>query len=266
MAFEKGDVVVSLSDGVAEARSGTQFFGEERIDPHVKEKVHESPWTMVLPLCVLAVLSICGGFLGRPASLGGSNYFEKWLEPVLAHESASGEGAAHAAKMIGTVSLGPKVAWAAEEGEGHGGAVPEGHGEGAHHDPMEYTLMIASVAWALLAIFAAYICYLVKPGIPKAVAARLSAVHQVLLNKYYVDEIYYGVFVDGLIGVSKWCWSFVDVMIIDGLVNGTGRLVRAVGGGLRKVQTGQVQAYALSIVFGAVLLVAYFAFAFAFQG
>jgi NADH-quinone oxidoreductase subunit L len=238
------------------------FFGNERIDPHVKEKIHESPWTMVLPLCVLAALSICGGFLGRPASLGGSNLFEQWLEPVLVHESPAGEGAAHAAKLIGTVTLGPKVAWAAEEGA----APAEGHGEGGHHDPMEYTLMIASVAWALLGILGAYICYLVKPDIPKAVASRFRGIHQLLLNKYYVDEIYYGVFVDGLIGLSQWCWSFVDVKIIDGLVNGTGRLVRAVGGGLRKVQTGQVQAYALSIVFGAVLLVAYFAFAFAFQG
>ncbi|NTU59447.1 MAG: NADH-quinone oxidoreductase subunit L, partial [Deltaproteobacteria bacterium] len=154
--------------------------------------------------------------------------------------------------------------------EGHGGAsgaAVEGHAAaGGHHDPTEYLLMVASVAWALLGILVAFICYLLKPEFPAKVAAKLRAIHEILLNKYYVDEIYYGVFVDGCVGIANFFWSVVDVGIIDGLVNGTGRAVRATGEGLRKIQTGRTQAYAAAIVLGAVVLVAYFAIAAAYPG
>ena len=261
------------------------FYGKERIDPHVKEKIHESPASMVVPLYVLAALSLVGGWLGWPAALGGSNRFEHWLAPVMERGEAAHAGLEKAAGLAGKIDLGAPAAWASGEGaetpapaagETHGAAPPaegptagETHGratapgEGGHHDPTEYLLMVASVAWALLGILVAFFFYLLKPDIPRRVAAKFKAVYDILLNKYYVDEIFYGVFVDGLIGLSNWCWSFIDVTIIDGLVNGTGALVRATGNGLRKIQTGRVQGYAATIVLGAIALVAYYAFVLA---
>jgi NADH-quinone oxidoreductase subunit L len=238
------------------------FYGEERIDPHVKEKIHESPATMTVPLWILAGLSIVGGWVGIPEALKGLNHFHHWLAPVLDSQAAA-HGAHAAAQLSG--SLGPAAAWASEA-VGHG-VEAAGHAAGAagaHHDPMEYVLMIASVAWALLGIGFAYLCYLAKPEIPQKVAAKARGFYDLLLNKYYVDEFYEVVFVQGVLRLSTWCWKAIDLAIIDGAVNGTGRVVRAAGSGLRKLQTGQVQAYALCIVFGAVLLVAYYAVSGAF--
>ncbi|MBE0617989.1 MAG: NADH-quinone oxidoreductase subunit L, partial [Proteobacteria bacterium] len=125
-------------------------------------------------------------------------------------------------------------------------------------------LMFLSVAYALLGILVSYILYLARPDIPKAVAARFKAVYELLLNKYYVDEIYQAVFIDTCLALATFLWAFWDVVVIDGLVNGTGYLVRTVGGGLRQLQTGRVQGYALTILFGAVVLVAYYALTAAF--
>jgi NADH-quinone oxidoreductase subunit L len=60
------------------------FFGYSRADEHVEKHIHESPPTMTVPLVILAVLSVIGGWIGWPGSLGGENHFEKFLEPVLA--------------------------------------------------------------------------------------------------------------------------------------------------------------------------------------
>jgi NADH-quinone oxidoreductase subunit L len=228
------------------------FYGEERIDPHVKSKVHESPATMTAPLWILAGLSVIGGWIGIPEALKGANHFHHWLAPVLDSAAAS-QGAHAAAELVG--SVGPAAAWAAEGG---------GHAAAGHHDPMEYVLMVLSVGWALLGIILAYVLYLARPELPKTLAAKAKGLYLLLLNKYYVDEIYDTVIVQGFIRLANFFWRIIDVLIIDGAVNGTGFVVRVVGGGLRKFQTGQVQAYALSIVFGAVLLVAYYAMSGAF--
>src|SRR5574340_1479364 len=78
------------------------FFGYSRANEHVEHHIHDSPPTMTVPLIVLAVLSIVGGWVGVPHSLWGSARFEKFLEPVLAAarpETAAGEVAAHASFM-----------------------------------------------------------------------------------------------------------------------------------------------------------------------
>src|SRR5439155_26525075 len=62
------------------------FFGYSRADNHAQKHIHESPRTMTIPLMILAVLSVVGGWIGWPASLFGSNQFEKFLEPVMRSE------------------------------------------------------------------------------------------------------------------------------------------------------------------------------------
>jgi len=233
------------------------FFGKERFDHH-EVHVHESPWSMTGPLWILALLSVVGGLVGVPAALKGANHFHHWLAPVLDPGSGAHAAVREAAQLAGSGGLGATAAWASETA-GHGAEAAA-----AHHDPAEYVLMFLSVAYALLGILVSYLLYLVRPDIPKAVAERFKAVYELLLNKYYVDEIYQAVFIDTCLALATFFWAFWDVVVIDGLVNGTGYVVRTVGGGMRQLQTGRVQGYALTILFGAVVLVAYYALSAAF--
>ena len=224
------------------------FFGEERHEEHVKGKVHESPASMTVPLWILAVLSIVGGWVGIPAALGGANNFHHWLAPVFGGVQEAAAQGAHAAAGLGLAA----TAWASE-GAGHAAEA------GGHSLVAEYALMFLSVAYATLGVLVAYICYLVRPDIPGKVAAKFKGLYELLYNKYFVDEIYQAVFVEGTLALATFCYAFWDVVVIDGIVNGTGFVVRSVGGGLRKLQTGQVQGYALTILLGAVVVAAYYA-------
>ncbi|MDF1556386.1 MAG: proton-conducting transporter membrane subunit, partial [Deferrisomatales bacterium] len=245
------------------------FFGKERFDSHAVH-VHESPKSMYMPLYVLAVLSIVGGWIGIPAALGGANQFHHWLMPVT--DVYDNSGSAHAAaELVGDGGLGAAVAWASgDQGSGvtgeHRESAEGGHAaaQGGHHDPTEYILMFLSVGYGLLGILMAYFLYMLKPEIPKGIATRFKAFYELLLNKYYVDEIYQAVFVDTCLMFATFCHAIWDVVVIDGIVNGAGFVAKAVGGGLRQVQTGKLQGYALTILFGVVVLVAYYALAAAF--
>jgi NADH-quinone oxidoreductase subunit L len=92
-----------------------------------------------------------------------------------------------------------------------------------------------------------------------AIASRFAGVHRLLLNKYYVDEIYDAAVVQPIrITSDEGLWKIVDVKVIDGSVNGLARFVGALGGGMRLVQTGSVRAYAASLFFGVVAILGYY--------
>jgi NADH-quinone oxidoreductase subunit L len=203
------------------------FFGKSRMDKHVEEHVHESPFSMTVPLMVLAVLSICGGWVGIPAALGGANYFEHWLAPVF-------EGGRHAA--------------AAAASAAHGGG---------HHDPMEFILMGGSVAVALFGIALAYYLYMVRPEKPAKIAEENPNLYRAVYNKYFVDELYEWLIVRRIVNWSVWLWEAFDARFIDGIVNGVAKAVRSAGDETRKAQTGVVGNYAFSILLGAVFVVGY---------
>jgi NADH-quinone oxidoreductase subunit L len=224
------------------------FSGTFRGTHEQEHHVHESPGTMVLPLQVLAVGSIVAGFLGVPALLGEPigfpNWFEHFLEPVF-------EPAHHAL------------------GEVFAAQVPG-------HD-VEWALMGASVAIALLGIGVAWSFYKRHPEIPERLAGSLAGVHRLLLNKYYVDELYGKVFVRGLtlgggralhamdryvvdggdgevrpgLGVNGVAWAtrsvvagtsnFFDRWFVDGAVNLTAAVLDNFSYVFRSVQNGLVQ-------------------------
>ncbi len=194
------------------------FFGECRADHHTAEHVHESPASMTVPLIVLAVLSIVGGYVGLPEGWLWGDRFAEFLAPVLAQ---------------------------AEHGE-HAGAA------------LEVALMAASVAAALSGIGLAYVFYVRSPSIPQNLAARFRGVYGMLLNKYWVDEIYGATAVSGTIAVANGFWKLVDVLLIDGLVNGVASFFWAQSALWRRLQTGNVQHYALTFLFGVIVIVAYF--------
>jgi NADH-quinone oxidoreductase subunit L len=226
------------------------FFGESRMDKHVEEHCHESPFSMTFPLMVLAVLSICGGWVGIPAALGGANHFEKWLEPIF-----EGGHKAVAAVGHGAAAVGHNVAAAGHEAAAavatHGGAAA------VHHDPMEFILMGASVAIALLGILLATYLYIFRPATPAKIAEENPNLYRVVYNKYFVDELYEWLLVRRIVNWSVWLWQKFDAGFIDGMVNGIASSVRSMGSEARKMQTGVVGNYAFSILLGAVFILGY---------
>jgi len=226
------------------------FFGKSRVDHEVEHHIHESPRSMTLPLTILAVLSVIGGWLALPVLWGGSNRFERFLDPVVA------------------------------------GVVPEAGVVLVGHQALaqEWLLIVASVAIAGFGIWVAIQFYLKKPETTDKLVASWPRLHRLVYRKYYVDEIYDAMFVnrtkdlgtalsvfdanvvDGL-GVDGAGWLtrmssrlsiWWDKWIVDGLVNVLGRAVQVFSYPVRLVQTGVVSSYALLIVLGMVLLLSYY--------
>ena len=197
------------------------FFGKERYDEH-HVHVHESPKSMLVPLMILAVLSVVGGWLAAPAFWGGPDYFAKFLEPVFAQGSAAESGAAEAA---------------------------------AH--ALETPLAIVAVVTALIGLGIAYWLYIRNPQKPGELAKSMKGVYTTLWNKYYVDELYAAVVVKPLLWLStKVLWQTVDVQIIDGTVNGIARGTTEVGDNVRHAQSGNTRSYAVWVIIGALVVIA----------
>jgi len=192
------------------------FYGKCRADEETKAHIHESPKVMTVPLMILAVLSIFGGYWGVPAILGGANHLHHWLAPVLANEN-------------GTIQL-----------------------EAPHYPhALEFLLMGLSVAVAAVGIYLAWVFYIRKPETAPGLARRMAIGYQVLLNKYYVDEIYNIFVVQPIkLGSTYLLWRLFDVGLIDGTVNVTGRTVRGFGRLAAKLQNGYAQVYAFSFLLG----------------
>jgi NADH-quinone oxidoreductase subunit L len=102
--------------------------------------------------------------------------------------------------------------------------------------------------------------YIQKPGLPDRLAERYSTPYQMIANKYWMDEIYDFVFVGPLIRVSVFLWRIFDDILVDGTVNGVAAVVRGGSQVFRRLQTGNVQSYALSILVGVVLIIGYLIF------
>jgi NADH-quinone oxidoreductase subunit L len=198
------------------------FHGKPRYDEH-HVHVHESPWSMLGPLVVLAVLSIVGGWLAAPALWGGPDYFANFLGPVFGS---------------------PAGAEAVSEG-----AV------GAHQ--LELVLAGVSVGAALIGLAVAYWLYLKRPGKADGLAHSLKPAYTTLLNKYYVDELYAAVVVKPLLWISTAVlWKTADVAGIDGAVNGIADGARTIGDGVRHTQSGNTRSYAVWVVVGAIVIIA----------
>jgi NADH-quinone oxidoreductase subunit L len=202
------------------------FFGQPRYDEH-KVHVHESPKNMTIPLMILAFLSIFGGWFAAPRLVGRMDYFEKFLAPVFAS------------------SPGGDVAPAAAEA----GATPA------------MDLVHALTGWpvivGVLGLLVAWWFYIKNPEVPKRLAKNIHALYLLLLNKYYVDEIYAALIVRPLLWIStNVLWHVVDEGLIDGTVNGTATVARESGSQARKLQSGNTRSYAAWVIVGAVAFTA----------
>jgi NADH-quinone oxidoreductase subunit L len=198
------------------------FRGEERFDHHHVHP-HESPASMTIPLWILAVLSIFAGLLGLPPVVGGHLHaLENWLEPVFepAYRNLQIHHLSHATEWI---------------------------------------LMAISSAIAVCGILLARHFYITRPELPVRLAAATKGMHRFLLNKWYLDELYQGLIVRPLTMLSRsFLYRVVDVKVIDGIINGSGRFTGEVSRGVRRMQTGVIQNYVTVFLVGILAIVGWF--------
>ena len=203
------------------------FAGNERMDEKTKSHIHESPKVMTVPLMVLAVLAIAGGWIGLPHIFGVTNFFEEWLSPVIA---GGGDHLQLHSPMLTA---------------------------GADSGTMELILMLITLAVVGVAIIIAYRIYRKSPATADTLADKLSGIYKLLLNKYYIDEIYGALIVRPTVYFSIFLWKVMDVAIIDGLVNGLANLYDGIAESVRGYQSGRVRTYASAFALGVAILIAY---------
>jgi len=198
------------------------FHGAPRYDEeHVH--VHESRWPMLGPLVALAVLSVAGGWMALPVLWGGGDHFEEYLAPAFAVANAAKEEAARATEALYT------------------------HG-------LELGLMGLAIVVAAVGFGIAWWIYIRRPQTPEQLAESFHAPYKVLLNKYYVDEIYDAVVVWPIEWISRVVfWRAMDAGAIDGTADGLGKLARDCGDEVRHIQSGNTRSYAAWVVVGAIV-------------
>jgi NADH-quinone oxidoreductase subunit L len=186
------------------------FFGNFRGNEHQKSHLHESPLVMTIPLMVLAVLLVIGGFIGIPEVLHGGNFLKKFLSPVI----------------VSVVNVPME-------------AVPHS---------TEIILMIASVSAVLVVIGITWFLYVSKKNLPAKDGETTSAPHKILYGKYFIDEIYQALIVKPIYWMSGVFYSVLEIKVIDRLVNGIGKGINRGSGFLRLSQPGSMSYYLLIMV------------------
>ena len=190
------------------------FKGKFRGTSEQEHHVHESPATMTIPLVILAILSIIGGFIGIPEVFAtNANKFNDFLSPVFAHS---------------TQFMNQQ-------------AVPH------------QTELILIIVSSLLMIIASYWAYQKFTNYAPATAADNGFV-KAIKNKFYIDEAYEMLFVKPWHSLGAFLNNVFDKKGIDGIVNGVGKSVNYGSRQLRLLQSGQVGSYLLLMVVGLLIL------------
>ena len=127
----------------------------------------------------------------------------------------------------------------------------------ADHGATGKVLLLVSIVVAVAGVVLAWLAYGRRPVRAEEIGAPQSGLHRLLLNKYYVDELYDAVFVRPSYRLYLWCARVFDLGVIDGIVNGVGSTVVGWARALRRVQTGFVMNYALGMLLGALAVVAF---------
>jgi NADH-quinone oxidoreductase subunit L len=193
------------------------FTGESRVDPERGAHVHEMPGVMTVPMILLAVLAVIGGWVGLPGHFLWGDQFGAYLAPTLAKLPGAEHGHASAGLLV--------------------------------------FLMVVATSVGLFGIYLAWLLYVRSPDLPDRIYARTRGIYNILWNRYWVDEIYDTLVIQPYQMASRFFWKGVDVVLVDGLVNGVGEVVTWNSGVWRRLQSGSVQQYALGMLLGAVVLV-----------
>ena len=196
------------------------FYGNFRGTAEQHHHLHESPPTMTIPLIVLGVLSVVGGFIGMPESLGGHDWLGHFLEPVFRDTTA----------IL------------------HRAPSPQ---------QTDWILMAFSVAGALIALGYAYSRYIKKGHVPVRDNEQRPALANLSYHKFYVDEFYDTIIRKPLDALSVFLYNVVERLGIDGLVNGIGKGTVETSKGLRLLQSGNIGFYLFMMVAGIIGVLMY---------
>jgi NADH-quinone oxidoreductase subunit L len=194
------------------------FRGEFRGTVEQEHHLHESPAIMIIPLAILAFLSVFGGFINVPQFLGGGSWLEGWLDPVFADARSV---------MADTPHLAPSTEW---------------------------IITILTLAGILISIYIAYVIYVKQKRGIVADDAKRNPLSNLLYHKYYIDELYNSIIVKPIMKTSRVLYEYVEKRFLDRLVNGVGRIAVWTGNTVRYVQTGNVGFYLFMMIFGILLI------------
>ena len=199
------------------------FHGEERMDAHTREHLHESPWVVTLPLILLAIPSVVIGWMTvGPMLFGG--FFD------------------------GAIVVRPDHDVVAAIGRDFTGPLP--FVLGAFRSPAIYL--------AAAGVLSAWLLYLKYPGVPAAMRVRFAPIYRVLDNKYGFDWFNENVIASGARALGRLFWRVGDEAVIDGvLVNGSAQAVGKLAGLVRHVQSGYLYHYAFAMSIGLAALLAW---------
>ncbi len=194
------------------------FHGAPRADHHTMEHVHESPLVMTGPLMALALGAICTGFVFHGQFIG-AGWHEFWRASIF-----------------------------------NG---PNNHVLADMEDIPSLAALLPSIV-GIAGIATAYVMYVLKPSFPGALAERFGPVYRLLLNKWYVDELYGAVFVQPYRRLARQLWQVGDAIIIDGVPNGLASMTTEGSGRVARLQSGSLAMYAFAMLIGLVVLAALF--------
>ena len=182
---------------------------------------------MIVPLMLLAVLSVVGGWVGVPPALGGSDHFDHFLDPVFSAYAPA-----------------PAAMEAAASHEDERGT--------------EIAFMLISVAAAVIGFLGAWYLYYKRTDLPAKMAAAAGGLYTFVLDKYEVDEFYGAAIIQPIILIStNVLWKGVDATVIDSAVNESAAGVKDISDGLRHMQSGNIRSYAGWVAFGAAVVIAF---------
>lgn len=197
------------------------FWGESRVPKNIHP--HESPVMMTLPLIVLAILSVIGGWVGIPHVISEilpghpANLWEHWLQPLVT-------------KIPGLTHADPQMEWA---------------------------LMGVSVALVLVSATLAFALYGKASEIPKKLSESFGGFYRLLVDKYRIDELYEATIIKPLVWFSENLWLHVDVSFIDRCTHWCADFVKGAGSMARTIQNGNLQQYAMYMALGLVAFLSY---------
>ena len=196
------------------------FHGKPRMDHHTEEHLHESPWVVTLPLIILAIPTVCAGWLIGPMLFGG--YFGEAIHFSPQH----GAVAQMAAQFHGVVGM------------------------------MTHSLSTAPFWLSIGGIFTAWYLYMVRTDLPAKIKQAAGPLFTLLDRKYFIDEFYSWLFAGGARALGAGLWKIGDVKVIDGfVVNGAARVVGMTALLVRRFQSGYIYHYAFTMIVGVFVLI-----------
>ena len=196
------------------------FHGKPRMDHHTEEHLHESPWVVTLPLIILAIPTVCAGWLIGPMLFGG--YFGEAIH----FSSQHGAVAQMATEFHGVVGM------------------------------MTHSLSTAPFWLSIGGIFTAWYLYMVKTDLPAKIKQAAGPLFTLLDRKYFIDEFYSWLFAGGARALGAGLWKIGDVKVIDGfVVNGAARVVGLTALLVRRFQSGYIYHYAFTMIVGVFVLI-----------